>query len=225
MVPQVISLMPQRRSIVFGSIFVAGLMVIAWTDYYPRSPMFATLGMAGPRANSGRECQSGHEPTFMGWLTRRSIQCRAMWLGPDRFSYFESANLAGLSRILVRAGRGWTTLDSTQWRVQRDSIVTAIQQRGGREFACKYAPQSDDRVTYRYWRFPNYYVRLVAYIQNPYSPTVGEIHVEGSRTIATECLRPPPDLTADGQGCGAETLFQMPLPGNRAFCVRSWFWE
>jgi hypothetical protein len=212
--------MPSRRSILFGSIFVAGLAVIAWTEYYPSSPMFTALGMSGPRANSGREC--GHEQSFMGWLNRRSIQCRNMWSVRRGLWYVEYADVRGLRRELVYAGRGWGTEDSSRWRAQRDSIVAAMGRSGGREYTCRYAPESNSRMTYRYWRFPTFSTRLIAYSDAPYSPGVGEIHVDGYSNEAPECLSPPRDRSSDAGTC-TEAILRMPLPGNRVLCVRSWF--
>lgn len=47
----------QRRSMVFGTLFFGGLLLIAWQEYYPKSEMLAVIGVAGQRGNTHRQCE------------------------------------------------------------------------------------------------------------------------------------------------------------------------
>jgi hypothetical protein len=221
--------MPQRRSIVFGSVFLAGLVVIAWTEYYPSSGMFAALGMPGPRASSRRVC--GHPYTqqyILGIRTlipTRTLTCSRVlrWVSPIQR---EEVDLDALNRKLLHAERMWPDLDSAQWQKERDSIAVGLARLGGHEIACAKSPyvQTAIRDT-RFWRFPKFSVRLVAYKWEQEIPG-GQwlLQLDGYPTLADECIHDPwsgpaPDV------CGAEAVFRMPLPFNRQLCVRSWLWN
>jgi hypothetical protein len=188
--------MPQRRSIVFGSLFLAGLVVIAWTEYYPSSGMFAALGMPGPRANSGRVCgQLARQEYIRGvrtFIPTRSLKCNRVirWSSPLQR---EEVDLDVVNRKLLHAERLWADLDSTEWQKERDSIASGLVRLGGHEIVCAKNPyvQTHIRNT-RFWKFSTFSVRLVAYKfeqELPGGPWL--LQLDGYPTLPDECVYDP----------------------------------
>lgn len=219
--------MPQRRSLLFGSLFATGLVLIAWTEYYPTSPIFAVLGMPGPRANSHRACREIFDPP--GFLSRfrvRNITCNGTVASTRNFFYSEGVVIDGLSRKIVDARRMWAPPDSSTWQVSRDSIAARMIRLGGHKLSCfKPPPEIGERLNMQQWRFRNFFVRLNAYRWDNDPPTPRwALALEAFPDMPRECITdvwniPPPEY------CNADAVFRMPLPGNREFCVRSWLWQ
>lgn len=183
--------MPQRRSIVFGSIFAAGLIVIGWLEYYPSSGMFAVLGMPGPRANRGRECYGWYRQTPIRRIRipTRSLTCRGGDFYTPASMHREEVNLDKLSRRLVSADRIWSVPDSAEWSAQQDSIARAMIRFGGREIACAKNPYFQKRgFPQRNWRFPTFYVRLFA---SHWDDGRWVLQLRGTPRAPDECVRDP----------------------------------
>ena len=225
--------MPQRRSILFGSLFLAGLAVIVWTKYYPSSGMFAALGMPGPRASSGRVCGQPYSVQYIRGvriqIPTRTLKCSRVlrWVSPMQR---EEVDVDALNRKLLHAERMWDDLDSAQWQRERDSIAFGLARRGGHEITCAKSPYVNPNVNpiirdTRYWRFPKFSVRLVAYKWE--QEVLGGqwlLQLDGYPTLPIECIHDPwSGSTSDV--CGAEAVFRMSLPFNRQLCVRSWLWN
>jgi hypothetical protein len=217
----------QRRSILFGALFLGGLLVIAWLNYYPTSPMLAALGIPGPRANTRRQCHRTNEPTMIGLMPTRMMYCN----GRSPSFYGESdqqyVNMDVVNRKLLHAGNMWISPDSSHWEKGRDSVAASLQRLGGRRFACVkgegWLPQAAER---RYWKFPTFYVRLVAYSWDTRRRGIRlATQLEGSLEPPPECTGTWRDVAPVDDTCDADVLFQMPLPGNRVLCVRTKLWN
>jgi hypothetical protein len=187
--------MLRRRSIVFGSLFVAGIVAIAWTEYYPSSGMFAALGMSGPRANSGRVCGQPHRQEYIGsvrlLIPTGSLVCSrsVRWSALQR----EDVVLDVVNRKLLHAKRMWADPDSAQWQEERDSIALRLVRLGGHEITCAKSPyvQTQIRDT-RFWKFSTFSVRLVAYKWEQELPD-GQwlLQLDGYPTLPDECVYDP----------------------------------
>jgi hypothetical protein len=194
--------MPQRRSIVFGSIFAAGLMVIGWLEYYPSSEMFAVLGMPGPRANRGRQCGGFYRQlplirtrtrSLVWRMPTRSLACRGSVFFTPTSIHLEEVNLDMLSRRFLRADRVWSVPDSAKWRAQQDSVATAMKRFGGHEIICAKDPYLQERgYPQRHWKFPKFYVRLLASHWDRGRPaSQWTLQLQGTPTAPDECVRDP----------------------------------
>ncbi|MGH9419133.1 MAG: hypothetical protein ACRD3J_04105, partial [Thermoanaerobaculia bacterium] len=67
--------MLRRTVIVLGVVVLVGCLIAAWFAHYPQSGMFATMGIAGPRANSGRLCTGYYRNTSLGRVPTRDVTC------------------------------------------------------------------------------------------------------------------------------------------------------
>ena len=217
--------MPQTRSLVFGSLFVGGLLVIAWLEYYPASPMLEVIGVPGPRANSGLQCGGFYRQTVVGRVRTRDMVCRATRNGDPMNS--QEVSMDALNRRIVNARRIWTAPDSGEWKKKRDSVATALTLRGGHEFVCE-TNNLGGPITFRetgFWRFPKFYARLVAstWEETP-SQRRWVIQVDGYPTLPPECVKNAGKGFSREQFCTADAVIRMPLPGNRTLCVKTNFW-
>jgi hypothetical protein len=228
--------MPQRRSIAFGSLFLAGLVVIGWTEYYPSSGMFAALGMPGPTARNGHVCQYMYSArhTWQQYIRRvrmllptRALKCRRSlsWGSPLQR---EEVDLDALNRKVVHAERMWDDPDSSQWQSERDSIASVFARLGGHEIACAKSPpypHTPIRDT-RFWKFSKFSVRLTAYKWERVMPG-GQwmLQLSGYPTLPYECVHDPWSPRAPTPDVCAEAVFRVPLPFDRQLCVRSWLWN
>jgi hypothetical protein len=217
--------MPQTRSIVFGSLFLSGLLVIAWLEYYPASPMLEVIGVPGPRANSGLQCGGFYRQTMVGRVRTRDMVCRARMNGDSWNS--QEVSMDALNRRIVNARRIWTTPDSGQWNRERDSVATALTLRGGHEFVCQ-TNNLGGPIPFRekgFWRFPKFYVRLVASRGDAsLSQHRWVIQLDGYPTLPPECVNNAGKGFSREEVCTADAVIRMSLPGNRTLCVKTNFW-
>lgn len=188
--------MPKPSSIVFGALVVAGLAVIAVSEYYPSSPMFETLGIDGPRANSGRVC--GH-PYRMAQVMDlrirvplRALNCKHVFRWAPAMQ-LEEVDIDGVNRELVHAQRMWPLSDSTRWQSARDSIAKRLVDLGGLEIICYKSRYALPHIrNTRYWRFPNYSVRLIAYKMEEMRPeNPWWLQLDGYPELPMECTYDP----------------------------------
>jgi hypothetical protein len=229
--------MPQRRSIVFGSLFVAGFVMIAWTEYYPSSGMFDALGMPGPTARNGRVCgyiyseryhwqQQQYIRRLRRLLPSRAVNCSRVLRGASPMER-ENVSVDALNRKLLHAHRMWSDLDSAQWQRERDSIAFGMARRGGHEIGCAKSPYPLPHIRdTRYWKFSNFSVRLVAYKWEREIPG-GRwlLQLDGYPTLPDECVYDPWSGRTPAPDVCAQAVFRMPLPFDRQLCVRSWLWN
>jgi hypothetical protein len=156
--------MPHRSSIIFGTLFVGGLMLIAWTEYYPSSRMFEALGMPGPRANTGRQCDAVNLSRMLHVLSSRWLHCRGASVSTNDIYFSEGVSVDFVTRRVIGAMRGWTAPDSAHWMNQRDSVARSLVRLGGQPYACvKGKKWFQDGLEPKYWRFSGFYVRLLAH--------------------------------------------------------------
>jgi hypothetical protein len=214
--------------IVFGCLFLAGLAVIAWQEYYPPSEMYEALGMTGPSAHSGRVC--GHPwrwQTRFGRIPMREIQCR----GPEFYEpgrmFREDVEMDGLTRRLTNATHTWSVPDSVEWGKELDSIPRSLTRSGAEPFYCpgESGWQSPTIVEARWWTMSNFYLRLVAYdfgrdermTSQPGNPR-WVIQMDGYPTLPDWCsgrYNPPRKDCRNGEG------ITIPLPGGWMICWRN----
>ena len=228
----------QRRSIVFGSLLLLGLAVIAWSEYYPSSGMFAALGMPGPTARNGRVCgymyseryrwqQEQHIRRLRRLLPTRALTCSGA-LNSVSPMQREVVSVDALDRKLLHAHRMWADPDSAEWQSERDSIASGMARRGGYEIACAKSPPYPNSPIrdQRFWKFPNFAVRLVAYKWEQEIPG-GQwlLQLDGYPTLPDECVYDPWSPREPAPNVCAQAVFTMPLPFDRQLCVRSWFWN
>ena len=227
----------QRRSIVFGSLFLLGLAVIAWSEYYPSSGVFEAIGMPGPTARNGHVCgytytqryhwqQQQYIRRFRMLFPSRALTCSRATRGGSPFQR-EIVALDALNRKFWLAHRMWGDLDSAQWQSERDSIAFGMARRGGHEITCAKNPYPLSHIRdSRYWKFPNFSVRLVAYKWEREMPG-GRwlLQLDGYPTLPDECVYDPWSPRAPRPDVCAQAVFRMPLPFDRQLCVRSWFWS
>jgi hypothetical protein len=234
--------MPHRSSVVFGSLFAVGLCLITWSEYYPVSPMFAVLGMTGPRANSGRPCRQSraigsfnrlathfthptgpsYRPADLVSIPTRYAWCGALSFDYGRSFYGERVTVDGVTKQIASADVAWSEAHLDRWRTERDSVIIAMQRRGGREFVCPRLPDEDTvNFTRKYWRFKTFFVRLTAG-QNPYTDThEGTIAIAGFSEMPAECTTAWLNRQEREHVCD-DAPVKIPLPGNRILCFRGW---
>jgi len=217
--------MAPTRSLVFGSLFVGGLLVIAWLEYYPASPMLEVIGVPGPRANSGLQCGGFYRQTVVGRVRTRDMVCRATRNGDLMNS--QEVSMDALNRRIVNARRIWTVPDSGQWNKERDSVATALTLRGGHEFVCE-TNNLGGPIPFRkkgFWRFPKFYARLVASTwEEAPSQRRWVLQLDGYPTLPPECVKNVGSGFSREQVCTADAVIRMPLPGNRILCVKTNLW-
>ena len=187
--------MPRRAPIVIAAaIGLALAAAVAWLRRTPASPMFATLGLAGPDATAGgRQCRPVRSFTRYGWvLTARAVCAGPARIAPDSAWRYDGAEVGRLSRRVESVRRAWAVADSLAWRRAQDSVATALARAGGRPRAdCPNgspdAPHAGAPVTVLgFWAFPGYTVRLWA---THLLPIVLPARRPGGPPVV---LRPPP---------------------------------
>lgn len=217
--------MPQRRSIVFGSLFVGGLLVIAWLEYYPASPMLEMIGLPGPRANSGLRCGSYYRQTVLGRVPTREMACRVPTIADPLER--QEVRMDVLNRRIVHGVRLWRVPDSVRWKTEGDSVGLVLTRLGGHEFACPKNPFGHPphvRGT-RFWRFSKFYVRLVAYAWEEFPPERRwMLQLDGYPTLPPDCVKNAGNGLSREEVCNAEAVIRMPLPGKRTLCVKPNLW-
>ncbi len=137
--------------------------VVGWQRYYPSSAMFQSLGLPGPRANTGRRCGGWYRQRSWGRTPTREITCRptGSLLG---FWNQQEVELDRLTRQITSARRLWPLPDSTVSATVQDSVERVLGATGGRVMNCLPPIQIPTELrTVRAWRFPTYSVRFVAY--------------------------------------------------------------
>ena len=190
------------RTIPLGSwaLSIAVAAAVVWQHYYPRSPMFAQLGMPGPRANSSRTCNGWYRQRRWGNIRvhtpmMRGLTCRGITRA-DRWGR-EEVELDRLSRQIKIASRIWSVPDSATWLAARDSIRQALEAAGGKSLNCPGETDRQSHITsITSWRFSNFAVRLVAY--HPANqgarrdgPPDWMLQVDGYPGDPPDCLRSP----------------------------------
>jgi hypothetical protein len=214
----------QLSAIVFATVFLLGLVLIAWQEYYPSSPMFETIGIPGPRANSGRRCgRSVLQTRFGNWPTR-DVSCHGPNLFPPGERHEENVGVDLLTRQTRAARRFWSVPDSIQWQQQRDSIPLALARLGGREISC-LRPVDQDLpwlMKSSYWKFPSYYVRMTSY---EFSDSVArgmprwDLQLDGYSNLPQECGARR--FAGRPNGCDSGEMTQLHLPGGWRVCFRN----
>jgi hypothetical protein len=183
-----------RGLVPFVLLFVIGIGVIAWSEYYPSSPMVTTLGLPGPRADVGRGCGLWYRQAWFGRFPLRKAVCqRPRMLGQD-FWQREEVAFDALSRRIEHAQRMWSVADSLSWERARDSVGSAMSHLGGREFACWKTPYvfvTPVRDS-RYWKFPTYSVRLTSYrFEDNSARSPWLLQLDGYPKLPLECVNDP----------------------------------
>jgi hypothetical protein len=184
-----------------GRIIISAILVcvlagaFAWFAYYPSSPMITTIGLPGPRADIERQCGARYRKIGpVRWVPTRELVCRGTWevFGPIRDE--QDVTLNTFTRRIGHARRFWSAADSTSWQRTRDSVVTNMQRLGGRAMSCWKSPawlNPNVRDT-QYWRFPSYFVRLVAYrVVDDQNKTPWLLQLDGYRDLPAECVIDP----------------------------------
>ena len=147
-------------------VVLLALGVVAWSAYYPRSKMIAAVGLPGDRANdAGRHCQSWYRDSVLGKVPVRTAMCNGPFrVGIGVLRYDERVGYDPLTRRVTHVHRTWEVEDSLGWSEAQDSVVSAIEGRGGKRIQCaRVSPALGHIRTQLIWRFPGYDVRLLAY--------------------------------------------------------------
>jgi hypothetical protein len=211
-------------AIVFGTVFLLGLGVIGWQEYYPSSPMFEAIGMSGPRANSGRRCWRSVVMTRFGPWRSRDVACSGVnfFGGGERRAEIVGVDL--LTRQIKGAKRAWSVLDSADWQRERDSIPRALARLGGRQIMCPQPAAANLTwlVKSSYWKFPSFYVRMTAYDFATFpGPAMSrwQLQLDGYPDAPYECEH---DLfDPQRNDCHSGDMTQLHLPGGWMVCFRN----
>lgn len=203
----------QLRSTVFGSLFIGGLLLIAWQEYYRKSDMLALVGVPGPRGNSQRGCAHTHLLRAL-WHPPRLIPCRG--LTSFALKHTEDVAVDAVTRKVAWAQKTWLARDSTDWQRQWVSIQRNAVARGGRPFTCAYAPDVAPPGGRNYWRFPDFIFRVFAYPPAENHDSTWRLETRASQQMPTACIHPLDDDQSGG-GCDG-ALLKIPLPGGWVAC-------
>jgi len=135
----------KRPLAVVALVFMALLAAQAWTSYYPRSEIFGLVGMAGERANDGRNCSQmiwiGGPPRGLSDISCSGREQYAR-LPTDPPSFFRLSNRSeqvSMSFWTRRPRRASVTQywnDSVPWFATADSIRRALRARGATPLQC-----------------------------------------------------------------------------------------
>ena len=210
----------QRREIVFGTLFVIGLIAIGWQEYYRKSPMLAVVGLPGPRGNSERKCDGIYSHRKYWQLPRRYVMCRGSL---SRFGrHYEGTGVDALTRQVFTAHKSWLAADSLDWVRQRDSVARAFVARGGDEFKCAYADTLPAPSQFIYWRFPEFYLGFAAVHNVNDQPPSFALSLYTTRRMFEDCLHPRhPD--PEYEGC-SHALVKIPIGFDWSICWREPLW-
>lgn len=157
-----------------ATVLGAGFAAALWTRHYPSTPIFAVMGLAGPRADAGRSC--GHMYRRLLWhsLPTRRVVCEGpTYRDGGRFASGPRVTTDALTRRVTHATRTWQAPDSTRWEQSQDSVRIALQRHGGREIDCERPGRQWDLQHMRpaaFWQFPGFSVRMIAYSFIPGMP-------------------------------------------------------
>jgi hypothetical protein len=154
----------RRSDVILGLLVVANLIgVVAWFKIPPSSPMIAAVGLPGPRANTGRSCSAMYRLDAWIRTPSRAVTC----VGPrgiHDLRELQEVTYDQLTRRVEHVRVSLRPADSATWSIRQDSIVQAIQRRGGQEIVCALPHRSLTNIkAERHWRFEGFDVRLVAY--------------------------------------------------------------
>jgi len=181
-----------KASHIIGSlaaIAVLAAAVTAWQHHYPASPMFAQLGIPGPRADTDRHCVGQDRLRFRVLTPTRLETCwGSVAAGP--FFDQQTVELDRVTRRITRADRTWTLPDSVAWSTSQDSIRHVLAAAGGQRLACRTVA-SDLITSVEAWRFATYSVRLVAYsfsvAQRGHCQSVWRLQLDGYLGEPADC--------------------------------------
>jgi hypothetical protein len=209
-----------RSSVIFSSIFGAGLLAIAWQEYYPRSTLLDVIGADGPRASSGRQCDAPYSHKMFWTHPSRTVMC----YNPGSYARFtpkDFVRVDAITRRVVYAGRGWVEPDSVRWTKDIDSVAHALVATGGTPYKCKFQRKVVPPDTWSYWRVRGYFVRVIAFGTTYQDLTPYQIQIEGVPGVPDECLHPP--RTHESANVCADATLRVPLPGHYEWCWTSPF--
>jgi hypothetical protein len=208
----------QRRSIVFGSLVGVGLLAIAWQEYYRSSPLPAIVGIAGPRANSGRRCDDIYSHRKFWQLPLRPLMCRGPSVSSARGMHFEGVGVDALTRKIFSAQKSWTVPDSAQWMTARDSLTRAMVVAGGHRIRCEYEPLLPPPGSVSYWKVADSYVRILTVPPLEDGRRLWNLSINGQASIPYECVHPPRDRE---EKCTGADVIRIPLPRGWVACWRN----
>ena len=204
----------RRRSIVFGSLFIGGLLLIGWQEYFRTSDMLALVGLPGPRGNSQRGCAHTH-------LLQVVLSPRPAWIpcrGVTSFALRHTENVAvdAVTRKVEWAQKTWIAKDSIDWQRQWDLVRRNALARGGRPFTCRYAPDIASPGGRDYWRFRDFIFRIFAYPPSEFHDSTWRLETVASNQMPESCIHP---LDED-QSTGAcdEAVVKIHLPRGWMIC-------
>ncbi|HST08302.1 MAG TPA: hypothetical protein VLJ83_09020 [Gemmatimonadaceae bacterium] len=209
-----------RSSVIFSSIFCAGLLVIAWQEYYPRSTLLDVMGIHGPRASSGRRCDAAYSHKNFWTHPSRTVMC----FNPGfsyRFAPNDFVRVDAVSRRVVFAVKVWVEPDSASWAKDVDSVSRALTAMDGAPYRCKFQPTLVPPSSWTYWKVRGYFVRVTAFGSTNEEVTPYQIQVEGERDVSDECLHPL--RTQESANVCADATVRVPLPGHYEWCWTSPF--
>jgi hypothetical protein len=212
----------RRRTIFFSSFFCAGLLAIAWQEYFPRAELLQVVGLRGPRASSGRHCDGIYSHRSYWRLPLRAVMCRGPDYAVHGSIYHEMIGVDALTRRIFSASKGWVAPDSLTWVRARDSVSRAMIAAGGQQIRCKYMPDIAPPSSISYWKVHGYYIRVSAFGSNYSSITNWQIQVDGRSQFPDECLHPPRDTSSDT--CSGEVV-RIPLPRGWVMCWKMPLWS
>ncbi|MFL5483555.1 MAG: hypothetical protein ACJ8AK_15340 [Gemmatimonadaceae bacterium] len=210
----------QPRSVVFGTLFLGGLLLIAWQEYYRKSEMLSAIGLPGQRGNTHRHCDGVYSHPRWRVLPRGLITCRGLGSRSD----FAMVGVDALTRQVIVAGRGWPAFDSVNWAWERDSTEQQLRLRGGHEFKCLYAPELNPPSTMKYWRFNGFFVRENAYARPAPYVVPWQLTLSASTTQPEECLRPPASRDPEESNPCVGARIIVPIGFGKAICWKAPPW-
>jgi hypothetical protein len=209
-----------RSSLIFSSIFAAGLLAIAWQEYYPRSTLFDVIGARGPRASSGRWCNAPYAHKIFWTHPSRTVTC----FNPESYSRFtphDFVRVNAITRRVVFVSRGWVEPDSASWAKNIDSVAHVLVAMGGTPYQCRFQPQVVPPDTWSYWKVRGYFVKITAFGSTYEAITPYQIQIKGQPDVPDECLHPPRRRESENVCAGATV--RVPLPGHYEWCWDSPF--
>jgi len=182
-----------RRMAAYAILLCALLGVLAWSEYYPASPMITTIGLPGRRANVGRECGNMYRQVGHARISMRELVCRR----PKLMGYLierQQVTLDALTRRISNVQRYWAVPDSASWQKTRDSVALTMQHLGGRRISCWEMPNPSVlhiRET-QFWKFPSYSVRFISYrTEDDPKSSPWRLQLDGYPKFPSECLFDP----------------------------------
>ena len=174
------------------------LAAAAWLHTYGSSPLVTAVGLPGPAADASRECGTPRWHPWWALFQHPWVECRAFDPAATRAALRAGSwppradvTIDLWTRRVGHAGRAWTVPDTAAWALAQDSIARALAGAGGREVACgplTTHPALAHTRARRFWRFPGYMIRLLAYHDVPGGRVPWGLQLDGYAADAPECL-------------------------------------